>query len=123
MKNTYDSSSHTDFKTRPNAGFAKVPLPGWVAGEEMSVKAKVTVSAGVNLQQLTASDIEVVREGAEPVVVIRIPAATILSTEIDGKSGCRAVRQGPPTAGRSCGSDRGLRRREVDEIGLRCAPN
>ena len=86
VKNSYDSSSHTDFKKRLNAGFAKVPLPGWIAGEDMSVKAKVTVAAGVNLQQLTASDIEVVREGAEPVVVIRIPEATIQSTEIDGQS-------------------------------------
>ncbi|MEO6398360.1 MAG: DUF4230 domain-containing protein [Tepidiformaceae bacterium] len=86
VKNTYDSSSHTAFKKRLNAGFTKIPLPGWVAGEELDVKAKVVVAAGVDLQQVTASDIEVLREGPDPVVVIRIPEATILSTEIDAQS-------------------------------------
>ncbi|MEO6045162.1 MAG: DUF4230 domain-containing protein [Tepidiformaceae bacterium] len=86
VKNSYDSNSHTEFKKRLNAGFTKLPLPGWIAGEELNVKAKVTVAAGVNLRQVSASDIEVLREGAEPVVVIRIPEATILSTEIDAQS-------------------------------------
>lgn len=86
VKNSYDSNSHTEFKKRLNAGFTKLPLPGWVAGEELNVRAKVTVVAGVNLQQISPSDIQVLREGAQPVVVIRIPEATILSTEIDGQS-------------------------------------
>ena len=86
VKNSYDSNSHTEFKKRLNAGFTKLQLPGWIAGEELNVKAKVTVAAGVNLRQVSASDIEVLREGAEPVVVIRIPEATILSTEIDAQS-------------------------------------
>lgn len=84
VKNSYDSNSHTEFKKRLNAGFTKLPLPGWVAGEELDVRARVTVAAGVDLSQVSASDIEVVREGANPVVVIRIPEATIQSTEIDG---------------------------------------
>lgn len=32
VKNGYDSNSHTAFKKRLNAGFTKLPLPGWVAG-------------------------------------------------------------------------------------------
>lgn len=86
VKNTYDASSNTDFKKRLNAGFTKISLPGWVAGQELDVKAEVTVAAGVDLNQVRPEDIEVIQQGSSSVVVVRIPEAQITSTEIDAES-------------------------------------
>jgi len=86
VKDTYSSQSHTEFKKRLNAGFTKVSLPGWVAGQELDVSAEVTVAAGVDLSQVRPEDIQVIPQGRDAVVVIRIPEANITSTEINGET-------------------------------------
>lgn len=85
-KDTYDTNSNTDFHKRLNLGVTKIGLPGFVAGQELDVDAKVTVSAGVDMARITPDDIEVIQQGTGAVVVIRIPEAYITSTEIDPES-------------------------------------
>lgn len=85
-QDTYDTRSNTDFKKRLNLGVTKFALPGFVAGQELDVKAQVTVSAGVDLSQIRTEDIEVVQNGSDAVVIVRIPEAQIMSTEIDPDS-------------------------------------
>lgn len=82
-KDTYDTRSNTDFRQRLNLGVTKFKLPGFVAGQELDVKAEVTVSAGVDMASVTAQDIEVIQQGSGSVVVIRIPQAQITSIEIN----------------------------------------
>jgi len=82
-KDTYDTSSNTDFHQRLNIGVMKFSLPGFIAGQELDVKAHVTVAAGVDLAQVTPEDIEVIYQGDGAVVIVRIPPAQITSTEID----------------------------------------
>ncbi len=85
-KDTYDTRSNTDFKKRLNLGVTKVGLPGFVAGQELDVKAQVTVSAGVDLAQIRPEDIEVIQNGSDAVVIVRIPEAQVTSTEVDPDS-------------------------------------
>ena len=82
-KDTYDTRSNTDFKKRLNLGVTKVGLPGFVAGPELDVKAQVTISAGVDLAQIRPEDVEVIANGNDSVVIVRIPEAQITSTEVD----------------------------------------
>lgn len=86
VKDTYDSRSHTAFNKRLNAGFTKVGLPGWVAGQDLNVTAKVTVAAGVDLAQIGPENLQVIQNGQDAVVVVRIPEAQVTSTEIDANS-------------------------------------
>lgn len=86
VKNSYDASSNTDFKKRLNAGFTKIALPGWIAGQELDVEAEVTVAAGVDLNQVRAEDIEIIKQGSNSVVVVRIPEAQITSTEVNAET-------------------------------------
>lgn len=82
-KDTYDTSSNTDFHQRLNLGLTKFNLPGFVAGQELDVRAQVTVSAGVDMSQVTPEDIQVIQNGNGTVVVVRIPQAQVTSTEVD----------------------------------------
>ncbi|MGH2608907.1 MAG: DUF4230 domain-containing protein, partial [Tepidiformaceae bacterium] len=61
-------------------------LPGFIAGQELDVKATVIVAAGVDLSQVTPEDIEVIQNGDDSVIVVRIPQASVTSTEIDPHS-------------------------------------
>src|SRR5688572_18201164 len=85
-KDTYDTSSNKDFHKRLNLGLAKIGLPGFIAGQELDVDARVTVAAGVDLSQVTEDDLEVIQNGEDAVVVVRIPEARITSAEIDPES-------------------------------------
>lgn len=85
-KDTYDTKSNTDFHQRLNLGLTKFNLPGFVAGQELDVTARVVVSAGVDMSQVTAQDIEVIENGDGTVVIVRIPQARITSTEVDPES-------------------------------------
>lgn len=85
-KDTYDTWSNTDFHQRLNLGLTKFNLPGFVAGQELDVRAQVIVSAGVDMAQVTPQDIEVIQNGDGTVVVVRIPQAQITSTEVDPES-------------------------------------
>lgn len=82
-KDTFDTRSNTDFHQRLNLGLTKFSLPGFVAGQELDVRAQVTVSAGVDMSQVTPQDIEVIQNGDGTVVIVRIPTAQITSTEVD----------------------------------------
>ena len=85
-RDAYDTRSNTDFQKRLNLGVKKFGLPGFLAGEELDVEARVNVSAGVDLATIRPEDIEVVSQGDSAVVVIRIPRAELMSTEIDAES-------------------------------------
>lgn len=83
VRDTYDTHANTEFHKRLNAGLATFELPGWVAGQELDVHAKVTVSAGVDLSQVAPEDITVTAAGRDATVTIAIPEARVTSTEID----------------------------------------
>ena len=85
-RDTYDTRSNTDFHTRLNLGVKTIGLPGFIAGEELDVKAQVEVAAGVDLADITPEDIEIISNGDGSVVVVRIPQAQILSSQIDADS-------------------------------------
>ena len=86
MKDTYDTRSNKDFHQRLNLGLTKVGLPGFIAGQELDVEARVRVSAGVDLSEVTPEDIEVIQNGDDAVVVVRIPEAQLTSTEVEAES-------------------------------------
>jgi hypothetical protein len=86
MKDTYDTRSNKDFHQRLNLGLTKVGLPGFIAGQELDVEARVRVSAGVDLSQVTPEDIEVIQNGDDAVIVVRIPEAQLTSTEVEAES-------------------------------------
>lgn len=85
-RDTYDTRSNTDFHKRLNLGVKTIGLPGFIAGEELDVKAQVEVAAGVDLAGITPEDIEIISNGDGSVVVVRIPQAQILSSQIDPDS-------------------------------------
>jgi hypothetical protein len=85
-KDTFDTRSNKDFHKRLNLGLTKVGLPGFLAGQELDVEAQVTVAAGVDLSRVTADDLEVIQNGENAVVVVRIPEAQLTSTEVDPES-------------------------------------
>lgn len=85
-RDTYDTQSNTEFHKRLNLGIKKFSLPGFLAGEELDVKAQVTVAAGVDLAGITPDDLQVIQQGDGTVVVVRIPQAQLMGTEIDGES-------------------------------------
>jgi hypothetical protein len=85
-RDTYDTRSNTDFHKRLNLGVKTIGLPGFIAGEELDVKAQVEVAAGVDLAGITPEDIEIISNGDGSVVVVRIPQAQILSSQIDADS-------------------------------------
>ena len=84
--NVYDTRSDTDFHKELNLGLTSFGIPGWVAGQSLDVSAKVDVAAGVDLAGVTPQDIEVIQQGKDAVVVVRIPQAQIASAEIDPAS-------------------------------------
>lgn len=94
LKETYDTSSNTDFKKRLNLGLTRIGLPGFVAGQELDVAARVTVAAGVDMSQVRPEDVQVIDQGDSSVVVVRIPQADITSTEIDADSFAISTRSG-----------------------------
>lgn len=85
-KDTYDTRSNTDFKKRLNLGVTRIGLPGFVAGQELDVKANVTVAAGADLSQVRPEHVEVIQNGNDAVVIVRIPEAQITSVAVDPES-------------------------------------
>ena len=82
VKHTYDTQAHVEVNKVFDAGPSRVPVPAFIAGQELDVKAKVTVAAGVDLSGIRENDMEITRQGNETRVLIRVPAPEILSTEI-----------------------------------------
>jgi len=85
-RDTYDTNSNTEFHKRLNLGITKMDLPGFVAGEELDVSAQVTVAAGVDLSGIQSEDIEIIEQAGGAVVLVRIPEAQIMGTEIGADS-------------------------------------
>jgi hypothetical protein len=85
-RDTYDTNSNTEFHKRLNLGITKMDLPGFVAGEELDVSAQVTVAAGVDLSGIQPEDIEIIEQAGGAVVLVRIPEAQIMGTEIGADS-------------------------------------
>jgi len=93
-RDTYDTNSNTEFHKRLNLGLTKVDLPGFVAGEELDVTAKVTVAAGVDLSSIRPEDIEIIQQAGAAVVLVRIPEAQLMGTEIGADSFDISTKQG-----------------------------
>lgn len=85
-RDTYDTNSNTEFHKRLNLGLTKFDLPGFVAGEELDVSATVTVAAGVDLSGIQPEDIEIIEQAGSAVVLVRIPEAQLMGTEIGADS-------------------------------------
>jgi hypothetical protein len=82
IKQDYRAAAKIDVDKSLRAGPASVGLPGWLAGQELKISGEVTVAAGIDLSGLTNEDIEVQSFGERRHVIIHLPSAQILSTEI-----------------------------------------
>jgi hypothetical protein len=82
VKNTYAGRAHVDADKVLRAGPKRLTLPGWVAGQELDVQARVTVTAGVDLSGVRPEDMEITRRGKDVQVIIHVPAPEVLSTEL-----------------------------------------
>lgn len=82
VKHTYAGSATIDADKTLAAGPVRLGLPGWVAGQELSVTGDATVTAGVDLARVSPDDMQITRQGKEVNVLIRLPAPEILSTEL-----------------------------------------
>jgi hypothetical protein len=82
VKQTYQAHAAVDVSKVFSAGPARVSLPSWAAGQEMNVRGDVTVTAGVDMALIKPEDIELIREGAAVRVVISIPEAAMLGSEV-----------------------------------------
>lgn len=82
VKHTYQGNAEVDAAKVLNAGPARVSLPSFIAGQKMSVKGKVTVTAGVDLARVRPEDMQVTRNGKDTHVVIAVPQPQILSAEL-----------------------------------------
>lgn len=118
VKNTYQSQSHRSISDILNAGSIHVTLPGWLAGQQLAVKGRVTVTAGVDLSQVTQGDMDVSRRGKDLRVLIRIPAAQVTSTELVPNSLTMSSSAGMLTnLGLALGmNEKDLRNRAADEV-------
>jgi hypothetical protein len=83
VKHTYNAETSIAAAKVLNAGPVHVTVPGLISGQEMRVRANVTVGAGVDLQQITADDMEIIRDAGETRVIVRTPAPEVLSTELE----------------------------------------
>ena len=118
VKNTYAGRAHVDAQKVLNAGPKHLTLPGWVAGQELDVKAGVTITAGVDLSRVGPDDMTVTRRGRDVQVLIRVPAPEVLSTELVPNSLDMSTSSGVITRmRRSVGfEEQDLRDRAADEV-------
>jgi len=82
VKDTYQANARVDVSKTLAAGPARIGLPSWVAGENMSVGARVMVAAGVDPGGLGPGDIQVMQDAAGTHVIVTVDSPGILSTEI-----------------------------------------
>jgi hypothetical protein len=82
VKQTYTGTARLDTVATLAAGPRRVTLPGWVAGQELDARGRVTVTAGVDLARLRPEDIQVVPRDGEVQVVITLPPPRILGAEL-----------------------------------------
>ena len=119
IKHTYSARAHVEAPKELQAGPQRVSLPLWAAGQQLDVKAKVTVTAGVDLSRVRPEDMEVIREGRDTRVIIHVPAPQVLSTELVPNSMDMSTRTGVLTRiGQAVGKEEtDLRDRAADEVG------
>lgn len=122
VKHHYAGQARIDQDKELRAGPVRAGLPGWLAGQELRVRARATVTAGVDLDGVRPEDIEVVREGQAARVILHLPAPRVLSTELEPGSLDMATSQGIITraGGRLGLSETDLRDRAADDV-LRAA--
>jgi hypothetical protein len=82
VKQTYASQTRIDADKVFNAGPVHVSLPGWAAGQRLDAKGKATITAGVDLARVRPEDMEVIRQGKDTQILIRVPAPEVLSAEL-----------------------------------------
>jgi len=118
VKNTYAGRAHVDADKVLSAGPKRLTLPGWVAGQELDVRATVTVTAGVDLSRVGPEDMEITRRGKDVHVLIRVPAPEVLSTELVPNTLDMSTSSGIITrVRRSVGlAEQDLRDRAADEV-------
>ncbi len=69
-------------KDSVNFGLFKVDIPGVVAGQSLQVVGNVITTAGVDLQKLTANDIQVTNSGNHSTVTLHLPYPKVYYTEV-----------------------------------------
>ncbi len=118
VKHTYQGEAHIDAGKVLAAGPVRRSLPSWVAGQQLDVTGKVTVTAGVDLSGVRPEDMEIVRQGKDVRVVIRVPAPRVLSSELEPDTLDMDTRSGVITRlGRGVGlGEKDLRDRAADEV-------
>jgi hypothetical protein len=82
VKQTYAARTQQSVTQAFNLGANRITLPGWLAGEQVTVQGQAQVLAGVDLAQVRPEDIVVRDSGKTRTVQITIPAPQILSTEL-----------------------------------------
>jgi hypothetical protein len=118
LKNTYAGTAHIEVSKRLRAGPVRVGLPGWVAGEQLDVTGTVTVAAGVDLSGVGPADMTITQAGKDTVVTVHLPAARVLSTELQPNTLKMSTGEGLITrVGQRIGmTDTDLRNRSADEV-------
>jgi hypothetical protein len=118
VKQTHATQSRIEAEKVLNAGPMHVSLPGWAAGQRLDVKGRAIVTAGVDLSRVGAQDMEVIRNGKDTQVLIRLPAPEVLSTELVPNTLNLDASSGVLTRiGQSIGvSERDLRARAADQV-------
>jgi hypothetical protein len=82
VKHTYQGNAEVDARNVLNAGPASVPLPAWLAGQQLRVKGNAIVTAGVDLSKVRPEDMQITRTGRDTTVIVTLPPPEILSTEL-----------------------------------------
>lgn len=118
VKQTHATQSRIEAEKVLNAGPMRVSLPGWAAGQKLDIRGRAIVTAGVDLSRVGTDDMEVIREGKETKVLIRLPAPEVLSTELAPNSLELNASSGVLTRiGQSIGvSEKDLRARAADQV-------
>ncbi len=82
VKRTYASQAHQSVAQTLAAGPVRTSLPGWLAGQQLTASGEVTVTGGVDLEQITSDDITVTHTGKTEQVFVHAPAPQVQSSEL-----------------------------------------
>ncbi len=82
IKQTYATRTQETVNQAFTLGTSRVNLPGWLAGEQLTVQGQAQVLAGVDLAQIRPEDIAVRESGRTRTVQLTIPAPRIVGTEL-----------------------------------------
>ncbi|MGI8552936.1 MAG: DUF4230 domain-containing protein [Dehalococcoidia bacterium] len=118
VKQTYAGQTHRNVAEVLNAGSRHIPLPGLLAGQQLSAKGRVTVTAGVDLAKVGPDDMQVMRKGKDATVLIHVPGAQVMSAELQPNTLSMSTSAGLLTQiGQALGlSKETMRNRAADEV-------